>query len=134
MGTMPVASNPMRAVSAQPLDGNGGGCQNDGDLQVNPCRIRFDANHTGPMEVIVSNGNGGGNDRDRDRGRGQQIQERDDCASRNIATLTRESNHVYTVTAGTAAGSCFANFTDNNRHNDDGNRGQNGNLRIVNAL
>jgi hypothetical protein len=136
MGTMPVASNPMSAVSQQPLDGNGGGCQNDGDLHVNPCHIRFDAKHMGPMDVLVSDGNGGGNDRDRDRDRdrGQQIRERDDCASRNIATLTRESNHVYTVTAGTAAGSCFAEFTDNNNRNHDDGRVQNGNLRIVNAL
>jgi len=122
----------MHAVAAQPLDRNGGACQNDGDLHVNPCRIRFDANHTGPMDVVVSNG--GGNDRDRGRDRGQQIRESDDCASRDIATLTRDSNNVYTVTAGTVSGSCTANFTDNNRRNDDGNRGQNGNLRIVNAL
>ena len=135
MGTMPVASNPMNAGSAQPLDRNGGGCPNDGDLHVNPCRIRFDANHSGPMDVVVSNG-GGDRDRGRDRGRGrgQQIRESDDCASRDIATLTRDSNNVYTVTAGTATGSCTANFTDNNRHNDDGNRGQNGDLRILNAL
>ncbi|HEY6487219.1 MAG TPA: hypothetical protein VIX83_12615 [Candidatus Cybelea sp.] len=133
MGTMPVASSPMHAVSAQPLDRNGGGCQNDGDLHVNPCRIRFDANHLGPMDVVVDNG--GGNDRDRGRGGpGQQIRESDDCASRDIATLTRDSNHVYTVAAGTVSGSCTANFTDDNRRNRDGNRGQNGNLRVVNAL
>jgi hypothetical protein len=132
MGTMPVASSPLRAVSAQPLDRNGGGCQNDGDLHVDPCRIRFDANHSEPVDVAVDNG--GGNDRDRGRGGGQQIRERDDCASRDIATLTRDSDHVYTVTAGTVSGSCTASFTDNGRRNRDENRGQGGNLRIVNAL
>lgn len=52
--------------------------------------------------------------------------------SRNIATLTRDSNRVYTVTAGTSSGSCTANFTENNHHNRDGDRGQNVNLRVVN--
>jgi hypothetical protein len=126
MGGMPVVSNPMHAVSAHPLDRNGG-CPNDGNLHVTPCRIRFDANHSGPVDVTISNG--GGNDRRR-----QTVKESDDCTSRNIATLTRDSNHVYTVTAGTSSGSCTANFTENDRHNRDGDRGQNGNLRIVNQL
>ncbi|HEY4433141.1 MAG TPA: hypothetical protein VGM99_01960 [Candidatus Cybelea sp.] len=132
MGTMPVASSPMHAVWAQPLDRNGGACRNDGDLHVNPCRIRFDANHSDPMYAAVDNG--GGNDRGRGRGPGQRVRESDDCASRDIATLTRDSNHLYTVTAGTVSGSCTANFTGNNGHNRDGNRGQKGNLRVVNAL
>lgn len=137
MGNVPVAPNPMRAASVQPLDRNGGGCPNDGDLHVNPCRVRFDANHTGPIDVLISNGEGG-NDRGRGRGgrgdRGQRIRESDSCASRNIARIVRQSARVYTVTAGTVAGSCFASFTDDNDRSRDDNRGQNGNLRIVNAL
>jgi hypothetical protein len=134
MGSVPVANNLMRGVSVQPADRNGG-CPNDGDLHVNPCRIRFDANHTGPMDVVVTGGSG--DDRDRGRGggdRGKRIRESDDCASRDIATIVRESNHVYTVTVGTVSGSCFATFDDNNGRRHDDNRGQNGNLRIVNAL
>jgi hypothetical protein len=73
---------------------------------------------------------GGDGDRNGDRHR---ITERDDCASRNIATVTRDSNRMYTVTASSMAGSCTANFSDNGNRNDDGG-GNGGNLRIVNKL
>jgi hypothetical protein len=72
----------------------------------------------------------------RDDGDRHRIRETDNCASRSIATVTRDSTRVYTVTAGTVAGSCTANFTNNGNRNDDGNGGRNdgGNLRIVNNL
>ncbi|MGC1379646.1 MAG: hypothetical protein WA814_01340 [Candidatus Baltobacteraceae bacterium] len=112
------------------------GCPNDGGITVRPCRIKFDANHSGPQQVMVTHGGDG------DRNGGHTIKERDDCAGRNIATVTRDSNHAYTVTAGTAMGSCSASFDDNGNHGDDrggngnGNRGNgNGsNLRIVNQI
>jgi hypothetical protein len=122
MGALPTGSMPMQST-LQPQDG--AGCPNDGGLTVRPCRIKFDANNPGPTGVTVTrNGDG-------DR---HTIKERDDCASRNIASVMRDTNHRYTVTAGTATGSCTAQFSDGNR-NDDGDGGNGGaQLRVVNKL
>jgi hypothetical protein len=135
--TLPTtANNPMVPPAAQPEDHQG--CSNNGDLRVNPCRITFDSGNPGPVDVTVSHGGRDGrNDGDRHR-----ITERDNCASRNIATITSNSQHLYTVTAGTASGSCTANFDDNGNgrgrdgNDDHGGGGRNGGsqLRIVNNL
>lgn len=111
-------------------------CSNDGGLRVTPCRVTFDSGNPGPVNVSVTHGGGRGPD---DGGR-HTIRERDDCASRNIATVTPDSGSVYTVTAGSASGSCTATFSDNgngNGNDDHGGRGQGGGgaqLHIVNNL
>lgn len=99
------------------------GCRDENGIKVMPCRITFDMNHSGPKNVRVTTG---GRD-DRKRG----IRERDDCTSRNIATLTRVMASVYTVRPGTARGSCTARFTDGMR-NDDRTRGSD--LTIANRV
>lgn len=105
------------------------GCQDDGDVSVRPCHITFDTKNPGPTEVMINHGANGAGNGDR-----HQIKERDDCASRNIATVTRDSNRTYTATAGSMTGSCTANFSDNGNRNDDGGGGPGTNLRIVNKL
>jgi hypothetical protein len=68
-------------------------------------------------------------------GNRQRIRERDDCATQNIATITRVSNGHYTVAAGTAVGKCDAEFSTGDLRNDDGSGGGgNGNLHIVNKI
>lgn len=118
-------------VAQMPADQgrNHQGCQNDGDISVQPCHVTFDANHPGPTDVVINHGGNGDGNGDR-----HQIRERDDCASRNIASVTRDSNRMYTVTAGSMTGSCTAEFSDNGNRNDDGGGGNGGNLRIVNKL
>lgn len=112
----------------QPADHgrNHQGCQNDGGITVRPCSVRFDANHQGPVEVVVTrNGDG-------DR---HAIRERDDCAARGIATVAKMSNQIYTVTAGASAGTCSARFSDDGMGRDDGGGRDGGStLRIVNRL
>jgi hypothetical protein len=83
-------------------------CQDDGGISVRPCRVTFDADHSGPTDVLLIHGGDG--DRNGDRHR---IEERDNCASRR----------TYTVTAGSIAGSCTANFSDNGNRNDGGGNG-----------
>jgi hypothetical protein len=107
---------------------NGQRCPNDGDINVKPCRVTFDTDHPGPTDVTVTHG---GRD---DGDRGHRIRERDNCASRSIATITRDSNRMYTVTAGSIAGSCSARFDDNGNRNDDHGGRDGANLRIVNKL
>lgn len=118
-------------VAQMPADRgrNHQGCQDDGDIAVRPCHITFDTNHPGPTDVMVIHGGDGDGNGDRNR-----IKERDDCASRNIATVIRDSNRIYTVNGGSMSGSCTANFSDNGNRNDDGGGGNGGNLRIVNKL
>lgn len=127
MGALP--SGPSQMQSPADRGRNHQGCPNDGGITVTPCRIKFDSNHSSPMSVtVMSGGNGDGNR--------HAIKESDDCASRNIATVAKNSNRQYTVSAGSDAGSCTAQFSDNGNHNDDGGGGPNGGgtLRIVNAL
>ncbi len=129
-GGAPSASNPMQAVSSQPQDQGGQNCPNDGGINVRPCRIRFDANHAGPKDVMVSQGGNG----DRDN---HVIKEKDDCASRNIATVAKAFRTVYTVTPGTVKGECTAVFSDNdrNRDHDQDGRGNGGSgLHIINTI
>ncbi len=84
--------------------------------------------------MVTQNGDG-------NRG-GGGLRERDDCASRNIATVVRDSRGVYTVTAGSMQGSCGAQFSNgggNGRgngghHNDGRGNGGNADLRVVNGL
>ncbi|HXO18187.1 MAG TPA: hypothetical protein VN909_08445 [Candidatus Dormibacteraeota bacterium] len=123
---LPSVSNSM----ATPADHgrNHQGCPNDGGIHVMPCRVTFDTNNPGPADVVVTrDGDGGGNH--------HAIKESDDCASRGIATVTKDTDRLYTATAGSTAGSCTATFNDNGNRNDDGN-GRNGGstLRIVNKL
>jgi hypothetical protein len=82
------------------------------------------------MSVTIVDGGNGRGDRNRDR-----IRESDTCAARNIATLAKNNERRYTVSAGPVSGSCTAQFTDNRNRNDDGRGGRNGGtLRIVNEL
>lgn len=133
-GAVPSGVAPMQ----NPADhGRGGqGCPNDdgGGVNVRPCHVVFDSGNPGPVDVRVMHGGrgrGGPNDRGRDRDR---IVERDDCASRGIATIAKDSNRVYSVKAGTVAGSCSARFSEQGNRNDDGGPGRGGNLRVVNNL
>ena len=133
--SLPTVSNMQRQIELP--DDQQGRCQDDGggDIHVRPCRIKFDADHSGPREVTILHDGDGGNDR------GHIIKEMDNCAAGNVATVTRQSNHIYMVAAGTAMGTCTAHFSDNGRHNDDGGpgrggpgNGNGGDLRIVNAI
>jgi hypothetical protein len=124
------ASNPMQAVSLQPQDQGHQNCPNDGGITVRPCRIKFDANHSGPKDVMVSQD--GNNDRDN-----HAIKERDDCASRNIATVAKAFRTVYTVTPGTVKGECTAVFSDRNHdrdHDQDGRGNGGSSLQIINGI
>jgi hypothetical protein len=103
------------------------GCTNDGDVHVTPCRVTFDTKRPGPAQVVVTR------DGEGDRN-GHAIKERDDCAAGNIATVSRDSNRLYTVTAGSAAGTCTARFSDSGNRNDDGSRNGGAVLRIANRL
>jgi hypothetical protein len=127
MAGLPSGSNQMQAPADQGR--NHQGCPSDGGITVTPCRIKFNSNNPGPTNVTVTHG--GQSDGNR-----HTIKERDDCASRNIATVARDSNRMYTVTAGSATGSCTAQFSNNGNQNDDGGGGQNGGgtLKIVNNL
>jgi hypothetical protein len=97
-------------------------CQTSDGIKVIPCRVRFDAQHPGTKDVEVTSG-------DNNR---QTIKERDNCAARNVATVTQMSNHHYVVAAGTAKGTCTAFFTRGMQHND-GNR-QGSTLTVDNQL
>lgn len=121
-GTQPSATNalPLSNVSqVTPMDGQN--CDGSEGVKVAPCRLTFDAKHPGPKEVVVSSG-------DNDR---LAIKERDDCAARNVATVTRMSNHRYVVTAGSARGTCVANFVAGMQNDDHGHRGAD--LTVVNV-
>lgn len=118
---MPSAATLPQAVSqASPMDGQQ--CQTSDGIKVIPCRVRFDAQHPGTKDVEVTSG-------DNNR---QTIKERDNCAARNVATVTQMSNHHYVVAAGTAKGTCTAFFTRGMQHND-GNR-QGSTLTVDNQL
>lgn len=92
-----------------------GGCQ-QGDIGVHPCRIRFDSDNRGPTDVTV-----------RRQSNKAQVSERDDCATRRVATIARQGDRRYRVTAGASKGSCSAHFGD-------GGEGTGGKLKIVNDL
>lgn len=119
MRAEPFGGAPARTLSAQ--DG-GGHCQSSGGIDANPCRVRFDALHPGPVTVRIHTG-------DNDR---QRVAERDDCAGSNVATIARTDGHHYVVSAGTAAGTCTARFTRAGMRHDDG-RDDGARVRIVNA-
>src|SRR5262249_24109928 len=53
-----------------------------------------------------------------------QVKERDNCADAGVATVTRDDNRHFTVTAGSTAGSCTARFTTG------GGQGNGGKLSI----
>ena len=118
---MPTAASLPPVVSqAGPMDGQQ--CQTSDGIKVVPCRVRFDAQHPGSKDVLVTSG-------DREP---RVINERDDCAARNVATVTQASNHHYVVAAGTARGSCTALFTRGMQRNDDNRQGST--LTVVNGL
>jgi hypothetical protein len=129
MGVPSAAGTTIPALSVFPQDRQA--CQDDGDIHVMPCRVRFDTNHTSPKEVRVTSD--GRDEHDR-----RIVRERDDCVSRNVATVTKETNHRYTVAPGTAAGSCTAHFEAGMRHDDRGGRGPggpgDGDLHIENRI
>lgn len=131
-GSSPMSSLPSGSGMTQraaPQDQRG--CQSDGGgLTVTPCSITFNSSNPGPVQVSVMRNTDG------DRHGGGRIREQDDCTSQGIATIVRDSKGVYTVTAGSAQGSCDAQFSISGRHdgNHDGDRGGNGNLHITNNL
>jgi hypothetical protein len=101
-----------------PFD-RGGGCQNQDGVKVAPCRVAFDTAHPGPDMVVVDSS-------------GKAVTERDNCASRGIATIASNGDFTFTVTAGSMPGMCFAHFV---RRGQDGSHGQNGAvLTVVNRL
>lgn len=122
--TVPAGANVAQMQSALPSDRQG--CQDEDGIKVMPCRVRFDANHTESRNVRITTG-------DNDRG---VVKERDDCATRNVATITQVTNHRYTVARGTAAGECTARFVrgDRNRMGRDDGRNGGGELEIANAM
>jgi hypothetical protein len=113
MGGVPSTVNSLQAGPLVPQDHQG--CQTSDGIKVMPCRIAFDMNHPGPANVKVTSG--GQNH--------QTIVEKDDCAARNVATITKTTMHAYSVAAGTASGSCTAHFTQK-VHNNDGKGGGGG--------
>ncbi len=121
MGGVPGTVNSMQAGSLLPQDDRG--CQTSDGIKVTPCRIAFDMNHPGPVNVRVTS-----DDRER-----HTIVERDNCAARNVATITKTMPHTYSVAAGTASGSCTAHFTRRVR-NDDGDGGGGSDLVISNKV
>ena len=131
-GSSPMSSLPSGSGMAQrgaPQDQRG--CQNDGGgLAVVPCSITFNSGNPGPVQVSVLRNTDG------NRNGGGRIREQDNCASKGIATIARDSKGIYTVTAGSMQGSCDARFSVSGRRggNHDGDRGGNGDLHITNEL
>ncbi len=121
MGAVPGTTGSMQAGSLLPQDHRG--CQDSDGIKVTPCRIAFDMNHPGPVNVRVTT-----DDRER-----QTIVEKDNCASRNVATIAKTATHVYSVTAGTATGFCIAHFARKVRDND-GDGGGGSDLVIHNKV
>lgn len=122
--TVPAGANVAQVQPVLPSDRQV--CQDEDGIKVLPCRVRFDANHTESRTVRITTG-------DNDRG---VVKERDDCAIRNVATITQQTNHRYTVARGTASGDCTARFVrgDHNRMGHDDGRNGGGELEIVNAM
>jgi hypothetical protein len=145
VGPLESGGNVSGAVAQNVAQRNDHGCQNDGrdgGVSINPCFIEFTSSHPGPVSVTVRTGGGGGRGRGGGGGNNGQIREFDDCNAQNIASIKQESNGLYTVTAGTAIGSCDAQFSTGGNRNDDGNGGRggrggsggDGDLRIVNQI
>ncbi len=128
-GALPSGSNQMQTPADRGR--NHQGCPNDGGVTVTPCRITFDAKNPGPVQVTVTSGGPGDGNR-------HAVKESDDCASRGIASIARDGNGTYTVTAAASTGSCTARFSANGNRNGGrgGGGGQNGgsDLGIVNNL
>jgi hypothetical protein len=115
----PSAGIPANSTALMPQNQNrqgGGRCQ-QGNVRIRPCHIRFDSNNPGPTDVTIGR-----------QGNKTKVKERDDCATKGVATVTQDSNRHYTVTAGSTDGSCTAHFSDG------GGQGNGGKLKIVNAL
>ena len=109
---MPSAATlPPPVSQASPMDGQQ--CQTSDGIKVIPCRVRFDAQHPGTKDVLVTT-----DDRERN-----VIRERDNCAARNVATVTQMSNHHYVVAGGSVKGTCTASFTRGMQRNDDNRQG-----------
>jgi hypothetical protein len=92
------------------------GCQN-GNLEIHPCRVTFNASNPGPTIVTLGR-----------EGNKLPITERDDCASAGIATVTKVKPEHWSVAAGSTAGSCTAHFTNGR------GQGNGAKLKIVNEL
>jgi hypothetical protein len=127
MPSMGVAQSQGHAVLTQSIDraaqaaspSDNGGCQNSDGVDVTPCRVVFNANHPGPTNVKVQS-------------HGRRITEKDNCATKGVATVTLLGNRTFSVTAGVTAGSCTAHFVRKNNNNDDG--GQGAVLTVINRL
>lgn len=117
MGAAQSQGHGVLSQSVSPSDN--GDCQNRDGVDVTPCRVVFNANHPGPTTVKVHSD-------------GHRITERDNCATKGVATVTLLGNRTFSVTAGTTAGSCTAHFVRKNNNNDD--EGQGALLTVVNRL
>ena len=82
-------------------------CPAHGGVRVRPCRLTFDASNTGPDTVTVR----------APKSKKGTLTELDACGGPSgIATITQGIGDRWTVTAGSASGSCIANFKYANPH------------------
>jgi hypothetical protein len=90
-----------------------------GAVRVTPCLVTLSSSNPGPVTLTVKTPNGS-------KG---ELREHDVCGSKGIATITG-SGDTWTVTAGSTAGECLANFKySNNEH-----KIQWGRSRIINTI
>ena len=77
-----------------------------GAVQVTPCLVNLSSSNPGPVTLTLKTPHGS-------KG---EVREHDVCGSKGIATITG-SGDTWTVTAGSNAGVCLANFKySNNEH------------------
>jgi len=99
----PSAAQPGSAIA--PMVKNH--CSAHGGVRVDPCTITFDVSNYGPDSVTVRT----------PKGKKGTLSEKDDCGGASgVATVTQGTGKEWTVTAGSTAGSCTAEFDFTNRH------------------
>lgn len=98
-------------------------CPAHGGVRVNPCTLDFNASNPGPDTVTVRT----------PKGKKSTLSESDNCttSSGDVATIMQGSSDQWTVTAGTIAGSCTAEFDYLSKH---GKKLGFADLNITNAL
>lgn len=84
-----------------------GGCSAHGGARVSPCNVDLNASNPGPDTVTTRN----------PRSKKGTFTESDTCGGPSgIATVVLSSGDQWTVTAGTTAGTCSAEFDYTNPH------------------
>ena len=82
-------------------------CSAHGGVRVDPCTITFDVSNYGPDTVVVRI----------PKAKKGTLSEKDDCGGASgVATVAQGSGNDWTVTAGSTAGSCTAEFDFTNHH------------------